>query len=169
MSKVTSLLTDEAMTFIGKEGPPVQGYPVAEHEIRRFCYAIDDLNPRYLDPAYAAATPAKGIVAPPLFVGIPFDRLDVPLSELRKDGVPASPEGSLMPPIRAERQLAGGIELEFFTEVRPGDVLTLRTKITDIYERAGKSGPMVFIIQETTYTNQRGDKVAIERMTRISR
>lgn len=169
MSETTSLLTDEAKAFIGKEGAPVQGYPVAEHEIRRFCHAIDDLNPRYIDPAYAATTPAKGVVAPPLFVSIPFSRLDVPLAELRKDGVPGNPEGSLMPPIRAERQLAGGIELEFFTDVRPGDVLTLRTKITDIYERAGKSGPMVFIIQETTYTNQRNEKVAVERMTRISR
>ncbi len=169
MSETTSLLTDEARAFIGKEGPPVQGYPVAEHEIRRFCHAIDDLNPRYIDPAYAANTPARSIVAPPLFVSIPFSRLDVPLSELRTDGVPAHPEGSLMPPVRAERQLAGGIELEFFADVRPGDVLTLRTKITDIYERAGKSGPMVFIIQETTYTNQRNEKVAVERMTRISR
>ncbi len=169
MSETTSLLTEEAKAFVGKEGPPIQGYPVAEHEIRRFCYAIDDLNPRYIDPVYAATTPAKGIVAPPLFVGIPFSRLDVPLPELRNDGVPANPEGSLMPPIRAERQLAGGIELEFFTHVRPGDVLTLQTKITDIYERAGKSGPMVFIIQETTYTNQRNERVAVERMTRISR
>lgn len=169
MSENTSLLTEEAKTFIGKEGPPVQGYPVAEHEIRRFCYAIDDLNPRYIDPDYAATTPAQGIVAPPLFVSIPFSRLDVSLSALRKDGVPADPEGSLMPPIRAERQLAGGIELEFFTDVRPGDVLTLRTKIVDIYERAGKSGPMVFIIQETTFTNQRNERVAVERMTRITR
>lgn len=169
MSATTSLLTDEAKAFIGKEGQPVQGYPVAEHEIRRFCHAIDDLNPRYIDPQYAATTPAKGIVAPPLFVSIPFSHLGVPLSELRKDGVPAAPEGSLMPPIRAERQLAGGIEMEFFMDVRPGDVLTLRTKILDMYERQGKSGPMVFIIQETTFTNQRNERVAVERMTRIVR
>lgn len=169
MSETTSLLTDEAKAFIGKEGSPVQGYPVAAHEIRRFCQAIDDLNPRYIDPEYAATTPAQGIVAPPLFVSIPFSRFDVPLSELRKDGVPVTPEGSLMPPIRAERQLAGGIELEFFMDVRPGDVLTLHTKIVDIYERPGKSGPMVFIIQETTFTNQRHERVAVERMTRIAR
>ena len=104
-----------------------------------------------------------------MFVSIPFSRLDVPLSGLRSDGVPAEPEGSLMPPIRAERQLAGGIEVEFFTELRPGDVLALRTKIVDMYERPGKSGPMVFIIQETTFTNQRNERVAVERMTRIVR
>jgi acyl dehydratase len=43
-----SLITEEARALIGKEGEPITG-EVYEKEIRRFCYAVGDLNPSYLD------------------------------------------------------------------------------------------------------------------------
>lgn len=169
VSAKSSVLTEEAKAYVGREGEAVTGYPVTEHEIRRFCYAVDDSNPRYVDPQYAAGTRAKGIVAPPLFVSVPFSRLDVPLSQLRSDGVPSELEGGIMPPLGDARLMWGGLEMEFFAEVRPGDVLTLKSKVVDIHEREGKSGAMAFIVTETTYTNQRGERVAVERFTTIAR
>lgn len=162
-----SLIPPEAKALIGAETGPTTGYPVFEHEIRRFCYAVDDLNPLYIDPEYAAKTKHGGIIAPPMFLSIPFAS-DVPLSELNKDGT-SKRRGGIRPPIKLERVMAGGVEVEFLQAVRPGDVLTRNTKLVDIYQREGRSGPLVFTVTETTYTNQRGEIVAVERNTSIAR
>jgi hypothetical protein len=44
--------------------------------------------------------------------------------------------------------------------IRPGDTLLCRGKITDIYEKAGRSGPMAFVVRETTITDPDNDIVA---------
>lgn len=158
MEESKTLLTEESLSYIGKVGERVTGYPISEHEIRRFCYAVDDLDPRYL----------SGAEAPPMFLTIPFD-CDVPLSQLTDDGIPAERKGMVVPPLNAKRRLWGGVQVEFFRKLRPGDVLSLQNKVIDIREREGKSGPMVFILIETTYTNQRDEKVAVEVNTIIAR
>ncbi|HMV71704.1 MAG TPA: MaoC family dehydratase N-terminal domain-containing protein [Pseudomonadales bacterium] len=159
-----SLLTDESLAWIGRSGPPITGYPVTVEEIRRFCFATDDLNPRWLDPA---ATPG-GIAAPPAFLSIPFDT-EVPLDELDEDGVPLEQRGLVFPPLKARRKLFGGYQVEYFQPIRPGDVLTRQRRILDIHERQGASGSSVFVLIEATYTNQRGEKVAVETNTIVNR
>jgi len=66
------------------------------------------------------------------------------------------------------RALAGGDELEYYLPVRPGDVITSVSKITEYNEREGKRGKMLFTIIETTYKNQRGEVVATSSSTYIS-
>ena len=164
-----SLITDEARAMLGREGEPTAGYEVSEHEIRRYCYAVDDLNPLYLDKEEAEKSIYGGIIAPPLFHSIPFAKLP-PLSELREDGLPAAGRYSITVPLKVTRSMFGGIEVEFITPIRPGDILTSKTKVADIYERMGRSGSnMVFVIYETTFTNQKGEIIAIERLTSITR
>ena len=58
---------------------------------------------------------------------------------------------------------------EFFQPLRPGDIISSKKKILDIYEKKGKSGELIFIITETTYTNQREEVVVIEKGTIIAR
>lgn len=159
-----SLLTEDSLAWIGRTGEAITGYPVTVEEIRRFCFATDDLNPRWLDPA---ARP-EGITAPPAFLSIPFDT-DVPLSELAEDGVPRQQEGLVFPPLKARRKLFGGYQVEYFLPVRPGDVLTRQRRILDIRERQGASGNSVFVLIEATYTNQHGEKVAVEVNTIVNR
>ena len=48
----------------------------------------------------------------------------------------------------------GGTDIEFFAPIRVGDTLTARSKIVDIYQKEGRSGPLIFVVRETTYTNQ---------------
>ena len=67
------------------------------------------------------------------------------------------------------RSVDGGIEYEFFYPVRAGDTLTASSMIKDIVEREGETGKLVFVITETTYTNQNGDLVAKVRGTSIGR
>ncbi len=162
------LITAEARAMVGRQSPPVAGYVVSEHEIRRYCYAIDDLNPLYVDADAATAGPHRGIIAPPLFLAIPFAR-DTPLGHIREDGIPMPPGDAARPAISATRTMAGGTEVEFRLPVRPGDTLTQRRRVVDMYEREGRTGPMVFTVTETEYVNQRDEVVAVERTTGITR
>jgi len=67
------------------------------------------------------------------------------------------------------RILDGGVDQEFYIPIRAGDILTAYSKIADIREREGKAGKMVFTTVETTYLNQNGDTVAVNRATIIAR
>ena len=155
-----SQLTPEVLAYIGRVSDKVSGYPVSAEEIRRFCYATDDHNPRYLS--------GEDIVATPMFVSIPFD-WEVPMDSLPEDGTPQQNDGLVFPPLKAKRKLFGGYQVEYFQEIRPGDVLTRQRKFLDIYERSGASGSSVFMLIEATYTNQRGEKVAVDINTIINR
>ena len=155
-----SQLTPEVLAYIGRVSDKVSGYPVSAEEIRRFCYATDDHNPRYLS--------GEDIVAPPMFVSIPFD-WEVPMDSLPEDGTPQQNDGLVFPPLKAKRKLFGGYQVEYFQEIRPGDILTRQRKFLNIYERSGASGSSVFMLIEATYTNQRGEKVAVDINTIINR
>ena len=65
------------------------------------------------------------------------------------------------------RLLDGGSEWEYFQPVRPGDRITAVTLIVDVFDRAGRSGQMLFVITETRYTNQFGELVATQKSTSI--
>ena len=43
---------------------------------------------------------------------------------------------------------------------RPGDTLSAKTQVKDVYAKTGRSGTMVFVVRRTTYSNQDGDEVA---------
>jgi acyl dehydratase len=67
------------------------------------------------------------------------------------------------------RVLDGGMEYEFFKPVKAGDTIKSVSVVKDIVEREGRTGKMVLMITETTYTNQKGEVVAKARGTSIHR
>ena len=119
--------------------------------IRQFVYGTDDDNPLWRDPAYAARTRAGGVLAPPGFlVSVLYPILH---------GAPmAAPLTSLI----------GGLEYEWFRPIRLGDRLEARPVQKDFYEKRNKQGRRLnFVISEVTYTNQRGETVAVATGTMI--
>lgn len=161
-----SLITDEIRAWIGHETPPWI-IEVTPRDVKRFAVATDDLNPLYLDEEYAKNSYYAGLIAPPLFYMAPLTE-PVPESELRPDGLPY--EGKFpIPPTPLPRLMDGGTEIEFFLPIRVGDTLTGRSKITDIYQKEGRTGPLIFIVRETTYTNQKGEIVLVEKGSTILR
>ena len=151
-----SLLTPEIRAWIGRQYRPRKGL-VTARDIAKYCAAVDDSNPRFLDPERAEA--------PPLFYSTATNNLE-PLSRLREDGLPAE---NTLPPLPLKRVMAGGLEAEFLAPIHPGDTLTAVTHVSDIRERKGQSGPLIFTILETRVTNQRDEVVVIERTTLIAR
>ncbi|MEM7336997.1 MAG: MaoC family dehydratase N-terminal domain-containing protein [Actinomycetota bacterium] len=67
------------------------------------------------------------------------------------------PEG--FPKIRG-RGIDGGKSVEVHQAVRAGDTLTGTATIAEVYDKTGRSGTMVFVVQRMEFTNQNGDSVA---------
>ncbi|PKB64879.1 MAG: hypothetical protein BZY82_10220 [SAR202 cluster bacterium Io17-Chloro-G3] len=73
------------------------------------------------------------------------------------------------PPLKAPRRIRGADEFQFVTAIHQGDSIKATTQLVDIYERVGATGKMVFLVTETTYTNQRDETVMVNRATVIRR
>jgi acyl dehydratase len=146
----TSFLT-EAMRrhAIGRKGPAVT-VEVDKGAIQAFARAIGDDNPLFNDEAAARRGRYGGLVAPPTF--------------LRS-------VGSVRPELPFElpftRLLDGGSDWEYFEPVRPGDRITSAAQITDIAERTGRTGLMLFMTILITYRNQFDHLVATQTSTTI--
>jgi acyl dehydratase len=160
------LIPAEARALIGQRlGMPSSGV-VFDKEIQRYAYAVGDENPLYFDADYARAAGYEDTIAPPLFFEVPM-REAVSLADLRTDGIAKTRQAPI--PLPVDRVLAGGQEVEFLQPVYPGDTLTAETRLADISEKTGRSGPLVFIVRETIYTNQHGAVVVKSRSTSIVR
>ncbi|MFC2039240.1 MaoC family dehydratase N-terminal domain-containing protein [Chloroflexota bacterium] len=146
------LVTDKLRECIGMQSEPIV-IEIEKGMIRRFAEAIEDSNPLWQDEEYARNARYGGIVAPPGFL----------MTVLMRGGPAVEPPFEM--PVT--RVLDGGGQWEYFKPVRPGDVLTLVNKLDDIRERQGRMGTMVFLVNETTWKNQRNELVASCRSTLI--
>lgn len=140
-----------------------KGYQIREEDIRAYCYALGDV--RWLE---LAKDDPEGLMAPPAFLSMPFAR-EVPLQKHRADGTLPTFDGLPIPDLPLKRRMAGGVDAQYYLPVRVGDTLTAVARYTDLYLKVGKSGPIVFLIREVEYFNQRGEKVAVETYTHIFR
>ena len=150
MSIPTTFLTEEMrQQAIGLEGPPV----ITEIErgaIIRFAQAIEDDNPVFNDEEAARKSQYGGLIAPPTFLrSIRSSRREVPFD------------------IPFNNALDGGSDWEYFEPVRPGDLITAVSRITDMQERSGRMGVMIITSTVTTYTNQFEQVVATQTTTGI--
>ena len=177
---MTTFVTDDMRALIGVPGPKLTApYPLGADELRRFTQGVMEGNPVHWDPAVAADSRYGEVVATPLFPmhtptrtapGAPD-----PLDRLREDpdwdGIDRSSAFSGLPAIELplKRILNGGTEAEFFRLAKLGDVISAQSEYTDITEREGKSGPMVLVKVQTTYTNQDDEKLLVSTMTVIMR
>jgi acyl dehydratase len=65
------------------------------------------------------------------------------------------------------RVLNGGQRCRYFAPIRPGDVITSAASLCNAYERTGKLGNMLFLVNETRWTNQEGRLVRVGNRTTI--
>jgi hypothetical protein len=155
--EVQSVITDEMRAAVGKESEAAT-LEVDKTGCRMFARAVGHTDLIFYDEAYAKSKGYRSIVAPPGYLGT---RVFAPAAAGR-GGPPGI--GFSIP---YKRVLNGGTETEYFDTVCAGDVLTARNKVTGFNERSGSMGPMLITSRETTYTNQDGKVVAVERGTVI--
>jgi len=97
--------------------------------------------------------PRTGDVLPPLWHWLYFlDRHRQ--SELGPDG--HGRRGGFLPPIPLPRRMWAGGRFEFHRPLRVGDQIARETRIVDIKEKTGRSGPLVFILVRHEISNAEG-------------
>ena len=142
--------------LIGRELQPFV-VTVERGKIKEFARAIGDLNPCYLDDRVGAASEWGDLIAPPTFAVTFRDETADTGAMLRDLGTDIS------------RILHGEQEFELFRPLQPGQTYLCRARIVDIYEKSGRSGPMAFVVRETTITDRTNDVVAAMRHITIVR
>ena len=151
---------------LGMEFPPYT-FEVEKGKIAEFAMAIyqkenkDQISPLYTDREAAKKAGYKDIIAPPTF----------------QTSFPLWASGGLMPIIQALninliRLLHGEEEYDYLGAIHPGDIMTGKSKVVDMYEKEKKDKPgkfMEFTVIETEIRNQRGELVIKSRSTLVER
>ena len=133
-------------------------YPAGTHQVEKetiltYCQAIGETDPIHTDEAAAKAAGHPGLVAPLAFCATfvrDFGRPDIKLNFGRT-------------------MFHAGEDIESVAPIYAGDTLTATTLLKDVYAKTGRSGTMAFVVYETSFTNQQGQKVAAVRESWVRR
>lgn len=151
---MSALLTPELLAHIGNS-LPTRKEVVTRRDIRKYAVATDQRSPQFL----------TGDEAPPMFhISLFWDVVE--LSQLTPDGISIDP---LVPEFPLKRAMAGGVSMSYYRSIFPGDVLVASRTLTDIYEKQGKQGPLIFYEVTTEVKTETGEPVLTEKTTRIMR
>ncbi|MEW6276608.1 MAG: MaoC family dehydratase N-terminal domain-containing protein [Bacillota bacterium] len=137
---------------------PAYSFVVERGKIKEFVQAVGDPNPVYVDREYAAREGYADVIAPPTF-GICIDLWG------GADFLKLCETFGLNP----FKVLHGEQEYEYYGEIHPGDEITARPRLARVLSKEGKSGGIRMITLETTYFNQRGEKVLLARCLIVER
>jgi acyl dehydratase len=110
-------------------------YLIEGEMIRRFARAVGDQNPLWKD----------GATAPPTFT------LSIGFEQFVEDLMKLTPFNTV---------LMASTEIESYQPIKPGDVITVVFKISNLCERKGQMGQMAFMTFESSYKNREGEPVA---------
>jgi len=151
---MSSLLSDDLLGNIGRSGP-ARSELASRREIRKYSIATDQRLRKFLD----------GDEAPPMFhVALFWDMVE--LDQLLPDGISID---TLLPKFPLERAMAGGLKIDFHQPILAGDNLTATRTLTDIYEKQGSQGPLIFYEVVMNVVNDSGEPILDEKTTRILR
>ena len=153
-------LDERTLAWLGRSTEPLTSLPVGANDIRRWAIAThhpEPAPPGFLDEKVAERGPFAGLVAPRDFNPFAWQR-----DEARREpwlrGMGTTP---------GTRVLNGGQRSRYFAPIRPGDTLTSVASLANAYEREGKLGTMLFLVNETRWTNQHGQLVRVGNRTTI--
>ncbi len=135
---------DRLRSMVGLESEPYEN-EIERSAIRKYAEAIQDPNPIFVDEEYGRLTPHGGIIAPPTF-------LCTLQAGKRKEPLP-------IPPSYTE-VLNGGVEFLYERSVRFRDVLVGRSRLANVFEKEGRLGRMLFLVNETVFRDRAGGLVA---------
>lgn len=129
-------------SLIGRESEPVL-HEVEKGAIRRFAEALGDPNPIYADEAAARAAGFPALVAPPTF----------PVALTANERFRHSLDLGTRSALHGEQQF------EYARPILAGDRIVVRSRVADVQERSGASGPMDVIVIEDEGRDEKGELV----------
>lgn len=141
-------------SFIGRE-LPASTFPIERGRLRFFARAIGETDPVYTDLDAARAAGYPDLPAPPTFL---FS------AELDSHAAFALLEALKVP---LANILHGEQGFTWHKPVCAGDTITVRPRITDIYDKKG--GALEFVVKVAQAYNQHGELVAELRTVIVCR
>ncbi len=139
-------------SLIGRESEPVV-HEVEKNAIRRFAEALGDPNAIYVDEAAARAAGYPSLVAPPTFA------YALASNERFRHSLD----------LGTRNILQGEQAFEYARPIVAGDRLTVTSKVADVQERAGASGPMDVLVIEDEGRDDKNELVFRTRAMLILR
>jgi hypothetical protein len=155
-------ITDEMRAQIGKETPPWDS-EVTTTSVRAFARGVGYTDLVYFDEAVAKKAGYKSLPAPPTYLGTPIfipGKSDDTFSAPR-EGAPSVNHG-------LTGLLDGGTSTEYFEGITAGDVLEVRTSISDLQVKATRSlGKMLVLSMKTTFKNKETGNLAAVQIGQV--
>ncbi len=139
-------------SLIGRTSEPVL-HEVEKGAIRRFAEAIGDPNPAYVDEEAARAAGHHDLLAPPTF----------PVVLANNERFRHSLDLGTRALLHSDQQF------EYGRPIVAGDHITVVTRVADVQERAGASGPMDILVLEDEGRDPGGALVFRARATLVLR
>jgi acyl dehydratase len=139
-------------SLIGRESEPVL-HEVEKGALRRFADALGDPNPIYQDEVAARAAGFSALAAPPTFAAT------LTQNERFRHALD----------LGTRSILHGEQQLEFARAIVAGDRITVVSRVADVQERAGASGPMDVLVLEDEGRDEKGALVFRARATYVLR
>ncbi|MBI4336571.1 MAG: MaoC family dehydratase N-terminal domain-containing protein [Chloroflexi bacterium] len=139
-------------SLLGKDFP-AGSFTITKEQVLAYCRIIGETNPLYLDEQEARRRGHPALLAPPLMCPLFARDLDRPQVKLNF----------------GRMRMHAGQALESFHPIYAGDTITASVHLADVYTKTGRSGTMVFIVWETVFVNQQGERVAVSRDSHMVR
>ena len=158
-----SLITDEVRALIGTETAPERNrFAISDEMAYDLADATEDPNPLYVDPEAAGASRFGGLICPPLAT---WKDIAPPIGYFG-----AGQESHFEVPLPFNSYgLNGGSDWQFLRPPYVGSWITRQFEIVDIFQKQGRSGPLVFVERLETQTDQHGQVILLARRVSIHR
>lgn len=143
--------------------PSVAPDPVNQPMIRHWAAALEDYNPVYTDPEFAASSRFGGVVAPPLML----QTWTMPTPKItgiaERGGSPVEGGANPLTPLDEAgfiATLATNSEFEIVRYLRLGEIVTSTMTIESISDKKQtRLGPGHFVTWATTFRDEQGEVV----------
>ncbi|MFV0524450.1 MAG: MaoC family dehydratase N-terminal domain-containing protein [Acidimicrobiales bacterium] len=130
MTDLDRQLDEIRSTWVGEEFD-IATFEVEPDRILTWANAVGETDPRFIDPDH------------PDFQAHPTFTTHLVTGRVVPEGFPRIGRTSV----------DGGKAVAIHQPVRPGETLTARATIADVYAKTGRSGTMVFVVQRTSFTD----------------
>jgi acyl dehydratase len=130
----------------------IGSFDITLEQIQAYCAAVGETNPLYLDEEIAKAGPYGGIIAPPGIV--------------HSISMGNGPDAKIR---FGTTSFHAGEKMEMIAPMYPGDHITAKIHVKELFEKTGRTGGMLFEVRRTIFTNQNGQEVVAAEKSFVRR
>ncbi|MBM3926200.1 MAG: MaoC family dehydratase [SAR202 cluster bacterium] len=149
------------LATVGKETGYTAPEEIGRAAFRFYSMAVQDANPIYVNQAAAKAVGLRDVAAPPTLVCETHQLIN---EDMNEQGYPTSMAHDALGGL-----LRAGNSYEFFQPVHPDDVITVKSKVIKVSEKASRTNRLIFRDTEISYYNQHGQLLAKNIETMVAR